>query len=325
MVQAGPLPAGRGRSARRDVSPRLYRRSRLRLTMPILHCSNRRAARIRAHGAASLAQSLPRVAQGRRGTDRPRMEPMRAQSAMLVDAVPDRSPLGWLILLPLGCLVLGAAAAGHHGHRPGARRHPRRPDGYMRLNRVLALHDGGDWFDSRYLRINPPEGHVQHWTRPLDALLLAGGLLLEPIFGFAAGLHRLGRAVQPGLPRARACWRWPGRPSLCWTATPGCSRAWPISCSRPCSPIRASAGRTITALLLLLFVILLGLTFRLLTDPLDRRSARLAGAIAALSLWISLESMTFVGVQHGGPRAVLAARRRRAGSPEPRLCGDDRR
>jgi hypothetical protein len=49
------------------------------------------------------------------------------------------------------------------------------------------------------------------------------------------------------------------------------------------------------ALLLLLFVTLLGLTFRLLTDPLDRRSARLAGAVAALSLWISLEALTFVG------------------------------
>ena len=90
------------------------------------------------------------------------MEPMLAQSAMLSGAVPDRSPLGWLILLPLGCLVLGQLLLVTTGIIPVLDGILVDPDGYMRLNRVLALHDGGSWFDSRYWRINPPEGHAQH-------------------------------------------------------------------------------------------------------------------------------------------------------------------
>src|SRR5919106_6803343 len=84
------------------------------------------------------------------------MEPMLAQSAMLSGAVPDRSPLGWLILLPLGCLVLGQLLLVTTGIVPVLDGLLVDPDGYMRLNRVLALHDGGSWFDSRYGRINPP-------------------------------------------------------------------------------------------------------------------------------------------------------------------------
>ena len=219
---------------------------------------------------------------------------MLAQSAMLGGAVPDRSPLGWLILLPLGCLVLGQLLLVTTGIIPVLDGILVDPDGYMRLNRVLALHDGGSWFDSRYWRINPPEGHAQHWTRPLDALLLAGGLLLEPIFGFRQGLHVWGVLFSP------VCLAL-GVLALAWAIEPVLDRdARMFAClaflMQPTVLAYSSVGRPDHhSLLLLLFVILLGLTFRLLTDPLDRRSARLAGAIAALSLWISLESLTFVG------------------------------
>ena len=110
---------------------------------------------------------------------------MPAQSALSARAVPpDRAPLGWLILLPLGCLVLAQTLLAWTGVTPVFDGALADPDAYMRLNRVLALHDGGDWFDPRDLRVNPPEGHVQHWTRPLDALLFAGAWLLEPLLGF---------------------------------------------------------------------------------------------------------------------------------------------
>jgi hypothetical protein len=222
------------------------------------------------------------------------MEPMLAQSAMLSGAAPDRSPLGWLILLPLGCLVLGQLLLVTTGIIPVLDGILVDPDGYMRLNRVLALHDGGSWFDSRYWRINPPEGHVQHWTRPLDALLLAGGLLLEPIFGFRQGLHLWGVLFSPVCLALSVL-------ALAWAIEPVLDRdARMFAClaflMQPTVLAYSSVGRPDHhALLLLLFVTLLGLTFRLLTDPLDRRSARLAGAVAALSLWISLESLTFVG------------------------------
>jgi hypothetical protein len=222
------------------------------------------------------------------------MDPMLAQSAMLSGAVPDRSPLGWLILLPLGCLVLGQLLLVTTGIIPVLDGILVDPDGYMRLNRVLALHDGGSWFDSRYWRINPPEGHVQHWTRPLDALLLAGGLLLEPIFGFRQGLHLWGVLLSP------VCLAL-GLLALAWAIEPVLDRdARLFAClaylMQPTILAYSSVGRPDHhALLLLLFIILLGLIFRLLIDPLDRRSARLAGAVAALSLWISLEALTFVG------------------------------
>ena len=82
-------------------------------------------------------------------------------------------------------------------------------DAYMRLSRVLHLHDSGTWFDPREPRINPPDGHVQHWTRPLDALLLAGAWLLQPFLGFERALHLWGVLISPALPRAHR-----GRPRL---------------------------------------------------------------------------------------------------------------
>jgi hypothetical protein len=219
---------------------------------------------------------------------------MLAQSAMLSGAVPDRSPLGWLILLPLGCLVLGQLLLVTTGIIPVLDGILVDPDGYMRLNRVLALHESGSWFDSRYGRINPPEGHVQHWTRPLDALLLAGAWLLEPMLGFRPGLHLWGVLFSPVCLALSVL-------ALAWAIEPVLDRdARLFAClaylMQPTIMAYSSVGRPDHhALLLLLFITLLGLTFRLLTDPLDRRSARLAGAIAALSLWISLESLTFVG------------------------------
>jgi hypothetical protein len=222
------------------------------------------------------------------------MDLMLAQSAMLRGAVPDRSPLGWLILLPLGCLVLGQLLLVTTGIVPVLDGILLDPDGYMRLNRVLALHDGGSWFDSRYGRINPPEGHVQHWTRPLDAMLLAGGLLLEPMLGFRHGLHLWGVLLSPVCLALCVL-------ALAWAIEPVLDRdARLFAClaflMQPTVLAYSSVGRPDHhALLLLLFITLLGLTFRLLTDPLDRRSARLAGMVAALSLWISLEAVTFVG------------------------------
>jgi hypothetical protein len=229
------------------------------------------------------------------------MDSMLAPSAMLSSAVPDRSPLGSLILLPLGCLVLGQLLLVVTGIIPVLDGMLVDPDGYMRLNRVLLLHDGGSWFDSTYWRINPPVGHVQHWTRPLDALLLVGAWALEPLLGFRQGLHVWGVLFSP------ACLAL-GVLALAWAVEPVLDRdARLFAClaflMQPTIMAYSSVGRPDHhSLLLLLFVVLLGLTFRLLVDPLDRRSAKLAGAVAALSLWISLESLTFVGCS----MAVLA-------------------
>ena len=220
---------------------------------------------------------------------------MLAQPAMLSGAVPDRSPLGWLILLPLGCLVLGQLLLVTTGIIPVLDGLLVDPDGYMRLNRVLALHDGGAWFDSRYGRINPPEGHVQHWTRPLDALLLAGAWLLEPLLGFARALHLWGVLISPALLALAVL-------ATAWAAAPALDRdsrllACLVLLVQPIVLAYTSVGRPDHhSLLLLLALLLIGLSARLAAAPQDRRAAVLAGTVAAIAVWVSPEALTFVAV-----------------------------
>ena len=57
-------------------------------------------------------------------------------------------------------------------------------DVYSWLNRVQNLRSSGAWFDETIVRVNPPVGHVQHWSRPFDLVLLIGGLIGEPFVGF---------------------------------------------------------------------------------------------------------------------------------------------
>jgi asparagine N-glycosylation enzyme membrane subunit Stt3 len=205
----------------------------------------------------------------------------------------NSSSLGWLILIPLGCVLLGQVLLAWTGIVPVLDGVLADPDAYMRLNRVLELHEGGAWFDSRYPRIGPPEGHVQHWTRPLDLLLLIGAWLLQPAFGFEQALHLFGVLFSPICLVLMVV-------ALAWAAQPILDRdARMLACLallwQPMVLAYSSLGRPDHhALLLLLFVLLLGLTFRLLADPYARRLAELAGLVAALAIWVSPEALVFI-------------------------------
>jgi hypothetical protein len=220
---------------------------------------------------------------------------MPAQSALSARAepLPDRSPLGWLIVLPLGCLVLAQTLLAWSGVTPVLDGLLADPDSYMRLNRVLALHEGGSWFDSREWRINPPEGHVQHWTRALDLILLAGAWLLEPWLGFEQGLHVFGVLLSPIM--LALCLI-----ALAWAAAPLLDRdARLFAClallMQPSVMAYSSLGRPDHhSLLLLLFVLFLGQILRLLDGARELRLALAAGAVAALALWISPEALAFI-------------------------------
>jgi hypothetical protein len=223
---------------------------------------------------------------------------MASPSAAFAGAAPDQSPLGWLILIPLGCLVLGQAVLALSGVLPVLDGALLDADAYMRLARVLHLHETGAWFDPREPRINPPEGHVQHWTRALDALLLAGAWLLQPFLGFERALHLWGVLISPALLALAVV-------ALAWAAAPALDRdsrllACLVLLTQPSVLAYTSIGRPDHhSILLLLALILVGLTARLATAPQDRRTAYLAGAIAALSIWVSSEAMTFVAVSLG--------------------------
>lgn len=181
--------------------------------------------------------------------------------------------LGWLLLIPLGCLVLGQAILAWSGILPTLEGGLSDPDSYMRLNRILHLHDSGNWLDATYPRINSPEGHVQHWTRALDAMLLAGAWLLQPFLGFHTGLHFSGVLFSPICLALTVL-------ALNWASAPFLARdARLIACLllllQPTVVAYSSLGRADHhALLLLLFVLLLGATARLLLGSVERRRPR---------------------------------------------------
>ncbi len=186
------------------------------------------------------------------------------------------------------------------------------PDGYMRLARVTQLWQDGNWFDSLVTRIGPPEGLTLHWSRPFDILLLLGALLAMPLIGFEAGLYWWGVVLGPLLQVATVI-------ALLWAAAPLLSRVWLCLLAFLFVPQPAIFGAFAVGrpdhhgVQILLFVLLIGLTLRLIFDPARSRAAIWAGAISALAVWISVESMLPVALSiaalglawlFGEPRAL---------------------
>lgn len=204
-------------------------------------------------------------------------------------------PLGLLILIPLGCLGLIQflfVVTGTMGIADGALADT---DAYMRMVRVQELHTSGNWFDATLPRVNPPEGHVQHWTRPLDAVLLAGALLLKPLLGFDDALHLFGVLISPIMLALTVL-------ALDWAARPILSReARLIACLALLLQMFVMAYTIIGrpdhhSLLFLLFTLALGLGGRLLLTPDARGPAAAAGAVVAVGIWVSLEALVFIAV-----------------------------
>ncbi len=166
-------------------------------------------------------------------------------------------------------------------------------DSYMWLNRVEHLWASGAWFDPVYPRLNPPEGFVQHWTRPMDAIFIAGAWPLGYWLGFKDALYWWSLAVNPIFL------------AICVVAN--------IFAARPIIP-RAGLGLIAVvfvcqvavnvffmparpdhhALLAVLFILLTGLTIRVLLQPDARREAWLAGLVGALGIWVSVQLLPLV-------------------------------
>ena len=211
---------------------------------------------------------------------------------------PAAGSLARLALIPLACLLLGQillVATGTIGVLDGALLDT---DAYMRLNRVVSLHEGAPWYDSTYPRINPPEGHVQHWTRPLDAMLLAGAVLLEPLLGFRDALHVWGVVVNPLFTAGALL-------ALIWAAAPVIGRRGAVLAGfafllQPMIVSYGSAGRPDHhGLLLMLFALVVALVPRLVLRPGEARTAWAAGVVTALAVWVSTEALTFTAAAFG--------------------------
>ena len=202
--------------------------------------------------------------------------------------------LGWLVLLPLTLLILLQTMVALSGAVGASGGDFADPDAYMRLARVHHLAEGGAWFDARFPRINPPEGHVQHWTRPLDLLLLAGAGLVQPWLGLDRAIWLAGMLVSPLLLAAAVL-------ALNWAITPLVGReARLLACFlfllQPLILAYSSLGRADHhSLLLLLFVLQLGLIIRCLGPDGTSRHGLLAGMAAALAIWVSTEALVAIG------------------------------
>nr|WP_320147017.1 hypothetical protein [uncultured Anaeromusa sp.] len=166
-------------------------------------------------------------------------------------------------------------------------------DCYMRLVRVEQLAASGDWFDSSFARSNAPYGEVSHWTRPLDVLLLGGALVGSFWLPFREALFWWAVVFSPLLQLASLV-------VLFWAAQPlltrdgrfrlgllfwGQSGIWGYF---------ALARPDHHSLLLFLFLIFLGLAVRMTLRPGRSGAACGAGAVVALAMWVSVETLAVV-------------------------------
>lgn len=166
-------------------------------------------------------------------------------------------------------------------------------DNYMRLIRVEQLAETGDWYDSTIHRSNFPYGETLHWTRPLDILMLAGAYILTPFMGFEKGLTYWGIAISPFL--GTLCLA-----ALTWATKPFMDRKtqqllWIIFIGQKILFQIFAFGRPDHhSLLALLFILLFGYLYRMSCSDSDRKYSLLGGLMAALSFWVSVESIFFI-------------------------------
>lgn len=170
-------------------------------------------------------------------------------------------------------------------------------DGYMRIVRVQELLDGGvGWFESHAPRSNTPFGHSMHWTRPMDIALLALALPLRVLLDPADALYFAGVLVGPLLHILfLLAVYWAARSLL--QAGPAALAAL-LAAVQPVIVSYSAAGRADHhTLILLVATLTIGSAIRLfLADAAAApRAAVLAGALVALGIWVSTESLLALG------------------------------
>ena len=164
------------------------------------------------------------------------------------------------------------------------------PDCYMHLVRVTDLYNTGHWYGPVLLKSNAPYGQSMHWTRPFDILLLLGVVPLTVVTDFESALFWWGVIISPILMIATII-------ALQWSTRPILSKDGPFLVGfifvfqiiifayfQPGRPDHHS-------LLIFVFVLSIGLILRMILRPFNVFLCYIAGAIGALSIWISVESM----------------------------------
>jgi len=164
------------------------------------------------------------------------------------------------------------------------------PDGYMRLFRVEQWVRGGEWYDAISHFSNAPYGELLHWTRPFDLLLMAGALPLVPFVGFHEGLLVWGVAISLVL-EILTLW------VLFWATRPLLSSGWFLLMAVLFTIQPALRAYFLIArpdhhsLQIFLYAALFALMLRSFMEKTPASRFFLAGGVAALALWVSIEAL----------------------------------
>ena len=164
-------------------------------------------------------------------------------------------------------------------------------DDNLRMSQVRALLAGQDWFDLRQYRLDPPTGADIHWSRFVDLPLAAIILALRPFVG-GAEAERAAVAIAPMLPLLLLLF------SLALTARRLIDRrAYPLvfvalffagSAGGMFMPTRIDHHGWQLALL--------ALGVAGMADPKRARGGAVTGIASAMSLWIGLEMLIYLGI-----------------------------
>ena len=167
-----------------------------------------------------------------------------------------------------------------------------RTDSYIRLLRAERLYDSWSWYDAGLPRSTSPFGGPSHWTRPVDAMLLASAMPLAPLLGIRSALYWTAIGLGPVLQILIGL-------GVAWAALPLVPRPALVMLAVAAQPMLVSltAGQIDHhALILVLFAAASGLVIRLLRAADDARCATALGACCALGLWVSIEFLLVLGV-----------------------------
>ncbi len=167
------------------------------------------------------------------------------------------------------------------------------PDCYTWLVRAAQLHETRQWFDATLYRVDPPYGLEQHWTRPLDVLLLVGAWVLTPFLGFDKAIYAWGVMFSPVFQFAAVIF-------LIWAFAPVFNNRQLMFLTlgfllQPAVISFFLAGRPDHhSLTSLLFVVSLGFLIRTMQEPVLRIWPWAAGLFSALAFWINIANGVFI-------------------------------
>ena len=215
----------------------------------------------------------------------PRKEPTDLVNDPSHQPRPQRLVLTLMALVMAGLCLWGGSRGGFIPGQPF-----KDPDDVLRMLQVLALHDGGAWYDLTQPRINPPTGLAMHWSRLPDLPLLGRLRLAEPWLGREGAIRfaALGVPVLLGIAYFLAL-VWAARPL---TGAPGMPLAGLVALTAYVPHLAYQAGRVDHhGWQLLLALLIAGALLRLAAGERRRGPALLGGGCTALALWIGAEAI----------------------------------